>query len=126
MAFIVGDNTEMINMCLNCPLPKCVNCLDVRSKHGTPSGNRTMRRSHGGRPKKGLSPAEKLVLQYYVTSVDDKDIASHSTLQPGTVRQARSSLGLPVIRRTPKHIREQLVEEVKERMDKLYGRGDEA
>ena len=121
MAFIVGDNNEMINMCLNCPLPKCVNCLDVRSKHGTPSGKRTMRRSHGGRPKKGISPVEQLVLQYYATSVDDKDIASHSKFRVGSVTQARLNLGLPPLRRNPPDIRKQMAAEVKARMDKLYG-----
>lgn len=118
---LVGDDLNMINMCLNCPFPRCVNCIDSKGKRSTPSGERTTRQNHGGRPKKGLSGVEKVVLQYYVTSKDDDDIASHSKYHPHSVCQARIRLGLPVLRRTPIPIREQLVAEVKERMNKLYG-----
>ena len=105
-----GDTPERIKLCLRCPLRECNNCLenipmnaDISKIYNTPCAN-------GLR----LSKIDMQVLDNYVYSKSDRDLASKLGVPYTTVQYSRTKLSLPSLKNTSVDDRKRLVKQWKD------------
>lgn len=102
----VGDAPEMIDLCLNCPRPKCTNCLATSRKS---TFTRLSKAKYGPDKDKVLKPREKLTLMFYPVVVSDLELARKIGCSLAEANRIRNALGLPPAKRLTAEQREELV-----------------
>lgn len=103
------DTQAQIQMCLNCPLDECINCLD--SEHATLKdvSDSFKKIKELKAAKKKITKAERAVLEAYPLATTDYDLSLMLARNQSTVCAIRKKLGLPVIKWTNQDIRKRLV-----------------
>ena len=109
----VGDSLANIQACLNCPFPKCTNCLSGQLK-GYANVVQIERRQKVVHKKTKLSRGEQAVIKYYAIAETDGEIASLSGMSESAVNAARKNLGLLPAFRVPPDTKQKLISQILE------------
>ena len=114
----VGDSYENIQQCLNCPYPKCINCLD-HPEASAKFADRVFkpRQYRSGVNRNSLSRVEKAVLDLYINAESDRSLADELGSYTSYITYVRNKLGLPALKYTPREDRIKLVQEIMKKVD---------
>jgi len=114
----VGDSYENIQLCLNCPYPKCINCLD-HPEASAKFADRIFkpRQNRSGVNHNKLSKTEKAVLDLYIDAESDRGIADELGSYTSYITYVRNKLGLPALKYTPIEDRIKLVQEIMKKVE---------
>lgn len=106
----IGDSPEQIEMCMNCPLEDCIDCMDsARTSFKDVSGSFDEIKELKQKKKK-MTKVELSILQAYPYAQTDNDLAKAVGVAASTACTARKKLGLPIIKWTTQDMRKKLVD----------------
>ena len=108
----IGDTPDRIKLCLSCPYKECTNCLEAIPQGADLAMIRRVPCADGLK----LSKTDILVLDNYVHSKSDADIALKIGVNAASVQHSRTKLSLPVLKHTPMVDRRRFVQQWKDKI----------
>ena len=99
------DPPELIQMCLSCKRPKCVDCIGGKRATHTKRADINYKKDNG----LTINKTDRAVLLLYRSSKSDQDIATKLGKPRATVSSVRRKLNLPSIQGTTVEERSRIV-----------------
>lgn len=103
----VSDSADQIQMCLNCKMAKCIDCIGSRA---IVDGLACEVDSENMFVKRSVNATDVKVLNLYLSSTCDRDIAESANMPISTVTDIRKKFKLPPIRSVSFEKRQELVD----------------